>query len=104
MIHVSVFYPNQEGGRFDHGYYAQKHMGLVKERLGSLGLVRVEVDKGLSGGGSGQPAPFVCIGHLYFNSLADYKTAMKAHGAELLADVPHFTNLSPQFQVSEIIG
>jgi len=28
MIRVSVFYPNQEGARFDMGYYLQKHMRL----------------------------------------------------------------------------
>src|SRR6185312_4185403 len=34
MIKVSVMYPNTPGGRFDHDYYRDKHMPLVKARLG----------------------------------------------------------------------
>ena len=104
MIRVSVLYPHKEGGKFDHDYYAQKHMPLVKARLGGLGLVRLEIDKGLAGGAPDAPAPFVCIGHLYFNALADFQKAMGAHGAEFMADVPNYTNLAPQVQISEIVG
>ncbi len=104
MIRVSVFYPAKDGGKFDHEYYAKKHMPLVKARVGGLGLLRLEIDKGLAGGAPGAPAPFVCVGHLYFNSVADFQAAMKAHGAELMGDVPNFTNIQPQVQISEIVG
>ncbi|MBI3635717.1 MAG: EthD family reductase [Candidatus Rokubacteria bacterium] len=103
MIRVSVMYPSGEGKKFDYAYYAHKHMTLVKERLGSLGLIRLEVDKGLGGGAPGAPAPFACIGHLYFHSVADFQNAMKPHGKELMADVPNFTNITPQMQISEVI-
>src|SRR3984893_13995385 len=33
MIKVSVMYPNTPGARFDHGYYRDKHMPLVKARM-----------------------------------------------------------------------
>ncbi len=104
MIRVSALYPTKDSGKFDHEYYAKKHMPLVKERLGNLGLVRLEIDKGLAGGAPGTPAPFVCVGHLYFNSVADFQAAMKAHGAELMGDVPNYTNIQPQVQISEIVG
>ncbi len=104
MIRVSAFYPAKDGGKFDHEYYAKTHMPLVKARLGGLGLLRLEIDKGLAGGAPGAPAPFVCVGHLYFNSVADFQAAMKAHGAELMGDVPKFTNIQPQVQISEIVG
>ena len=104
MIRVSVLYPSKEGGKFDHDYYAQKHMPLVKARLGSFGLLRLEIDKGLSSGAPGSPAPFVCIGHLYFNSVDDFQKGIKAHGAEIMGDVPNYTNLQPQVQISEIVG
>jgi len=102
MVRISVFYPNESGKRFDHGYYAQKHMPLVMNRLKGFGLLRFEVDKGLAGGAPGASAPFVAAGHLYFNSAADFEKGMGAHGAELLADIPNYTDLSPQIQVSEI--
>jgi uncharacterized protein (TIGR02118 family) len=75
----------------------------VQQRLGGLGLLRWEVDKGLAGGAPGAPAPFACIGHLYFNTVDAFQAAMKAHGKELVADVPNFTNIQPQFQISEVI-
>ncbi len=34
MIKVSVMYPNKDGARFDHDYYKNKHMPLVKARMG----------------------------------------------------------------------
>lgn len=57
MIKVSVMYPNKPGCRFDHGYYRDKHMPLVKERMGSACLFYT-VDKGLSGRTPGEPAPY----------------------------------------------
>lgn len=104
MIRMSVMYPTGEGKKFDYDYYAQKHMALVHERLGALGLQRLEVDKGLSGGAPGVPAPYACMGHLYFNSLPELQQALKVHGRELMADVPNFTNIQPQVQISEIIA
>ena len=53
MIRVSVLYPNEQGKKFDHDYFVNKHMKLVRERLTSFGLVRTEVDKGKAGGAPG---------------------------------------------------
>ena len=63
MIRVSVLYAHEAGKKFDHDYYVNKHMKLVRERLMSFGLVRTEVDKGRAGGAPGAPAPYVAIGH-----------------------------------------
>ena len=35
MIKVSVMYPNTPGTHFNHDYYRDKHMPLVKARLGA---------------------------------------------------------------------
>jgi uncharacterized protein (TIGR02118 family) len=104
MIRVSVHYPSKAGAKFDHAYYAQKHMPLVRQRLGSLGLIRTEVDKGLAGGAPGSAAPFFSIGYLYFNTLQDFQKAMKAHGAELMGDLTNFTTVTPEVQISEVVG
>jgi len=48
MIKVSVMYPNKEGARFDHQYYRDKHMPLVKTRMGDA-CKYYTVDKGLAG-------------------------------------------------------
>ncbi len=104
MIRVSVLYPMGEGKKFDATYYLQKHMPLVRERLGKAGLVRAEVDKGIAGGAPGAPAPYVYIAHLYFNSIADFQKAMAVHGKEIMGDVPNYTNIPLQVQISEIVG
>jgi uncharacterized protein (TIGR02118 family) len=103
MVRVSVMYPSGEGKKFDYDYYVNKHMALVKTRLGSVGLHRLEVDKGIAGGAPGAPAVYACVGHLYFDSIGAFQEAMKPHGKELFADVPNFTNITPQVQISEII-
>ncbi len=104
MIRVSVLYPNESGKKFDLDYYVKKHMKLVHDRWGGLGLVRIEVDRGVAGGGPGAPAPFAAVGQVYFNSLAEYQAAAKQHGKELFADVPNFTDIAPQVQISEVIA
>jgi uncharacterized protein (TIGR02118 family) len=103
MIRVTVLYPNEAGKRFDHDYYAGKHLPLVMDRLKGSGMVRYEVDKGVAGGGPGTPAPFVAACHLYFNAAADFEKGIGAHGAEIMSDIPNYTDISPQIQISEIV-
>jgi uncharacterized protein (TIGR02118 family) len=100
MVRVTVLYPNEAGKKFDHDYYVNKHMKLVRDRLGAFGLVRTEVDRGAPG----HPAPFVALGHVYFNRAEDFQKGMGHHGVEIMADIPNYTNIQPQIQISEIIG
>jgi len=48
MIRVSVLYQNAEDKKFDMAYYINKHMPMVKQKLGSA-CKRVDVDQGLGG-------------------------------------------------------
>jgi uncharacterized protein (TIGR02118 family) len=104
MIRVSVLYPNESGKKFDVDYYRNTHMKLVGERLKDFGFVRAEVDKGIAGGAPGSSAPYVCIGHVYFNSLAEFQKGMGIHGGEIMADIANDTNIAPTMQISEIVG
>jgi uncharacterized protein (TIGR02118 family) len=102
MVCISVVYLNASGKKFDHDYYAQTHMPLVRDRCKSSGLIRYEIDRGLGGGAPGSPAPFACIGRLYFDTVEGFQKAMGAHGPELIGDVPNFTDIEPQIQVSQM--
>ena len=102
MYRISFLYAGTPGCRFDHAYYLQRHMPLVMARLGALGLLRFEVDRGVGGAEAGSPAPFIAAAHLYYDSLIDYRAGMERHGPELLGDVPNYTNLRPLVQISEI--
>jgi uncharacterized protein (TIGR02118 family) len=104
MIRITILYPAGDGKRFDHTYYVNKHMALVRDRLKNFGVTRTEVDRGVAGGAPGSAAPYVAIGHVYCNSLPDFQKGMNAHGKEILGDIPNYTNIQPQMQISEIIG
>ena len=103
MFKVSVMYPNQAGGRFDLAYYRTTHMEIVRQHLQAFGLVKTEVLKGLSGGG-GQPAPFVCIGNLYFETADGYEKGVAASKGAIRADIANFTDLTPVRQISEVVA
>jgi uncharacterized protein (TIGR02118 family) len=103
MYKVSVMYPNKEGARFDLEYYRTTHMQLVQTCLQPFGLVRTEVENGISGGGD-QPAPYICIGSLFFDSMDGYDRGIAATGKELRGDIPNFTDIEPVRQVSQILA
>lgn len=102
MIKVSVLYPNATGATFDHEYYLKTHMALVKERFGP-NLLGYSVDRGLAGDDGATPPLYVTQCNLYFESMASLGTVMGAHGGELNADVPNFTNITPVTQLSEVL-
>jgi uncharacterized protein (TIGR02118 family) len=101
MICVSALYANAVGKKFDHVYYAQKHMPMVLDRLKAVGMLRYEIDRGLSGGAPGSSPPYICIGRLYFENLAGFEQGLAKHGPEIMADIPNYTNAEVVLQVSE---
>ena len=102
MYKVSVMYPNQEGARFDLNYYQTTHMDLVKQNLKPFGLIKADVDKGISGGGD-QAAPYICIGNLYFESRDGYDKGILEAGPILRGDISNFTDITPVRQISEML-
>ena len=57
MIKISVMYPNTPGSRFDHDYYRDQHMPMVKRLMGDACL-SFGVDRGLAGGTPDAPAAY----------------------------------------------
>jgi|SRR5215831_4670734 len=101
MIKVSVFYPNQEGARFDMDYYLQKHMPMVRQKMAGA-MKSMGVEQGISGGAPGAPSPYRVIAHMTFDSMEAYQTAFSAHAQTIMADIPNYTDLQPLVQISEI--
>lgn len=101
MIKVSVLYANEDGKKFDMGYYTSSHIPMVLEKLGSACL-RTEGDQGLAGGAPDAPAAFVAMGHLYFDSVEVFQEAFGPHAEAIMADVPNYTDIQPKIQISEI--
>ena len=101
MIKISVFYPNNEGAKFDMAYYCQTHMPLVQRLLGPV-MKGMSVDQGIGGLPPGSPAPYIAAGHLLFDTLEAFQTAFGPHAQAIMADIPSYTNLQPIIQISEI--
>ena len=102
MIKVSVMYPNKPGARFDHAYYRDTHMPLVKARMGDH-CNFYTVDKGLAGGAPGSPAAFIAMCHIYCDTAEAFQAGFGPHADEIMADVANYTDLQPQVQISEVV-
>jgi uncharacterized protein (TIGR02118 family) len=102
MIKVTVMYPYSEGARFDHVYYRDRHMPMVKARLGSA-CAYYTVEKGLAGRASGTPPAFVAMCAFYCHSIEGYEAALHDRRAEVRADIANYTDIAPVLQFSEAV-
>jgi uncharacterized protein (TIGR02118 family) len=102
MVLVNAMYPNEPGSRFDCSYYLQKHIPLVKERWGSMGLEELRLVRGV-GTPDGSPAPYQVIALLSFRSLQDFQNAAGAHAQEILGDIPNLTSVHAVLQIIETL-
>jgi uncharacterized protein (TIGR02118 family) len=102
MIKVSVMYPDRPGARFDHDYYRDSHMPLIKRRMGTA-LKYYSVDKGLTGGTSEAPVTYVGMCHLMCDSLESYHASFDPHAQELSRDIRNFTDQTPVVQISQVV-
>ncbi|CAJ0816835.1 hypothetical protein LMG19087_02892 [Ralstonia wenshanensis] len=102
MIKVTVMYPYTEGARFDHAYYRDRHMPLVKARLGSA-CAYYTVEKGLTGRSPGEPPAFVAMCAFICDSAEGYEAAIQPHRPEILSDIANYTDITPVVQFSEVV-
>jgi uncharacterized protein (TIGR02118 family) len=100
-ITLTVLYPTAGGTRFDHGYYASTHMGLVGAHFGPH-MVSASASKGLAGGPDTPPG-YHAVATLTFEDMAKLDAAMAAGGA-VLADIPNYYDGEPQMLIGETIG
>jgi uncharacterized protein (TIGR02118 family) len=101
MIKVSVLYPYSEGKKFDMKYYCEKHMPMVKHKLGNA-CTSIAVEQGIAGGAPGTLPTYVAMGHIYSESVEAFQAAFGPHMAEIMADIPNYTPIQPVIQISEV--
>jgi uncharacterized protein (TIGR02118 family) len=102
VIKVSVIYPNTPGARFDHDYYRDVHMPLLKARMGDACLY-YSIDRGLAGGAPDSPAAFVAMCHVHCESVEAFQAGFGPHAQELMADIANYTDLTPMIQISAVV-
>jgi uncharacterized protein (TIGR02118 family) len=101
MIRVGVFYPHKEGKKFDMKYYLEKHMPMVKQKVGPA-LKACTVDAGVAGGAPGAPISFVAVANLTFDSVEAFQNSFGAKAGEILSDIPNYTDIEPLVQISDV--
>ena len=102
MIKVSVMYPYQAGARFDHDYYANNHMPLLKKLMGDS-CRYYQVDKGIAGGAPGSSPTYVAMCHFFCDSLEAFQAGFGPNAKTIMNDIPNYTDLSPVLQISEAV-
>ena len=102
MIKGSVMYPNDPKARFDHEYYRDKHMPMVKRKMGDS-CKSYTIDKGLGGGLPGTPATYVGMCHIFCDSVDAFQAGFGPHAEEIMADIKNYTDLTPVIQISEVV-
>mgnify|MGYP000058013009 FL=1 len=102
MIKVSVMYPNGPETKFDVDYYKNSHLPMIAESLGDA-LKGMEFNVGIGGRVPGEMAPYVAIGHLLFDSVEAFKDSFAPHAEKFSADIPNYSNVVGELQISGIV-
>ena len=102
MIKVSVMYPNSPDARFDNAYYRDRHMPMVKSRMGEH-VQYYTIDQGLGGAAPGVPATYLVMCHLVCDSVEAFQAGFGPHTSEIMGDIPNYTNLTPVIQINETV-
>ena len=102
MIKVSVMYPYAAGARFDHAYYRERHMPMMKRLLGAA-CVYYTVDKGISGRGAGTDPVYVARCDFVCTSVEAFQAARAPHAQEIGDDIARYTDIQPVLQISEVV-
>ena len=102
MIKVSVMYPNGKDVQFDAEYYKANHLPMIINALGDA-LKGLELDLGVASRVPGEPAPYVAIAHLKFDSIISFQESFGPHGETFAADVKNYSNVQGVLQISELI-
>ncbi|WP_426193180.1 EthD family reductase [Massilia sp. DWR3-1-1] len=101
MIKVSVMYPNGPDARFDDAYYRDRHMPMVQQLLGDY-CKSYAIDRAAAAG-SATNAPYIAMGHLFFDSVEAFQAGFGPHTKVIMDDVANYTNLTPLIQISEVV-
>lgn len=102
MFKVTVLYPRAAEDDFNLAYYLDVHTPMVKELLGPWGLLKVDVEVGISGAAPGSEPAYALICGIHFSDLQSLQAGLDAEGPTLISDIPNFTSVTPVMQFSRV--
>lgn len=88
MIKVSVLYPNRPGSKFDMEYYCNRHIPMVREKLGAA-CQSMAVERGIAGMPPGSAPTYIAMGHIYCDTAEAFEAACAPHVQEIMSDIPN---------------
>lgn len=95
---VSVLYKRTPELIFKMDYYLSRHIPLVKKHWGPHGLASVKVFQ------TEGEAEFACGVIMFWKDAAGWDAAQKDQGTnKIMADVPNFSNGTPNFVVGKVV-
>lgn len=97
---IAVMYPGADGSRFDHDYYMQSHIPLVRRLWSPFGLQDIAIMRGIAGPDGAAPT-YTLIAQLTFDSMDAFNGGAAKHSGEIFADIPKFTDSTPVLQFNE---
>ena len=96
VICMTILYPKTDDATFDMDYYTSTHMPMLATAMGDgckgWGAASVSTDK------------HVAMGWIIVDSMDTFNAGMAAKGAEIMADVPNYTNQQPEIVMGEVTG
>ena len=101
MIKLTIFYPDEEGKKFDKNYYINTHMPLTLKLQGDA-VKQVSVEFGLSGGVPGSRPTYVVICNFLYDSFEAFEKAFMPHAEILMKDIANYTDIETVIQFSEV--
>ena len=102
MIRVTVLYPST-ATRFDYDYYLGTHTPMLQELWGPLGLMSIQLSRGVSGLIPGSTPTYVTLAVLTFSNAEALQACVSSSGAQILGDIPNFTDVQPDVQINEVL-
>ena len=103
MLVVAAMYPGGDGTRFDHAYYRESHMPLLRRLWGPMGLQHDQVMRGLAAP-DGAASAYIVTTLMTFDSMDSFKAAADQYGAELFGDIPNFYDGTPALAYYETLS
>lgn len=98
---MTILYPNQEDAEFDFAYYRDTHMKLIQSRYGDS-IKRMETRRPVSG--TEQDSPYLAVTNIWIRDMKAFSAAAEKHRAELMKDIPNFTNVQGVVQQAEVFA
>lgn len=100
-VTLQVIYPATEGTTFDIAYYTDTHLPMVRAQIGAQ-LTDMVITHGQPGPDGSAPG-FHAVATLIFPDQATRSTALGL-SADLVADIPNFTNSRAEILLGEVVG